>query len=195
MRARSLAACLLVVSLAACEEAFGPGSTAPEASSFVFGHAAFGGRAAGTFSAVGEAPLQPGGVLPLGDWAFAHVIETSLKPVVVEASRGTGGGRFDVVSVVVPGGAQAGQTLAIGSPCGEPDGCASMIVDFGLVPETLERQFDCALRSGTLQLTTFTGDRVAGTFSGRMVCEELPGVEARVQGGQFDVAILEIPPH
>lgn len=193
MRARTFLPALLLVSLTACEEAFGPGSALPGESSFVFGYAPFAGRPAGTYAAVGEARIQSGGGLPFGDWAFAYRSGPSPQPVLVDASRAAGNGRFDVVSLVLPNGAHGGQTLALGQECTDAAGCASMSVDFGFLPQTLERELDCAIRSGTLHLQTLTNDRVTGSFSGMMVCD---GLEAQtpVQSGLFDVAMWEPTP-
>lgn len=190
MPVRKLLACALLVALASCEDVFSPRPNAIGVSSFTFGHAAFGGRPAGTYNAMGEVPMEDGGAPP-GDWAFARVTGPAPHPVVVEASRTAGNGRFDVVTLLLPRGAQAGQSITFGQMCEASTTCAQMSIDFGLHPQLNAPEIACAMRSGELRLNTVTERRVAGTFSGTAVCFGAQGGEAQIQGGMFDVALID----
>ncbi|HEX6370838.1 MAG TPA: hypothetical protein VF006_18110 [Longimicrobium sp.] len=188
MPIRKLLACALLVTLASCEDVFSPRPNTSAVSSVTFGHAAFGGRPAGTYSAMGEVPMENGG-FPLGDWAFAYPTGPAPQPLVVEASRTAANGRFDVVTMLLPRGVQAGQTVRFGQMC-ETLSCAQMSVDFGFHPHVDAPEIACAMRSGELRLTTLSDRRVAGTFSGTAACSGTQSGETQIQRGAFDVALI-----
>jgi hypothetical protein len=186
MSIRTLFVLALLAPLPACEEAFGPDRR--EVSRVFLEYTALGGMPAGTYDAAGEAPIESGGGLQPGEWAFASRSGPAPEPVLIDASRPAANGGYDRVSIVLPNGAHAGQLLTMGQPCEDPAGCAPMSVDFGFRAATLQADTRCAVRSGTLHLVTLTDERVVGTITGTLACSGAHSGQSQIRG-TFDVAM------
>lgn len=192
MLIRTLSISLLLLSLPACEGLFDVAGS-PGTSSLEFQHSGFAGGGAGLYRAVGDVTVNPGS-MALGDWAFAQLTGTP-EPLGVQivASRTSDGGRFDVATLLIPAAAEAGERITFLEMCETSPLCGYMTVDIGLlsaggIPETR-----CWMRHGELRLRTRTERRVAGTFSGTVVCAS--GVaETQITDGEFDVALLDPDP-
>jgi hypothetical protein len=192
MPIRKLSACLLLLSLAACEGVFdlqGPAGI----SKVEFTHTGFAGGAAGLYSAMGEVPILSTGEMPYGDWAFAEPTDVVPPGVQIVASRPAGDGRFDLVNIVLPSGVRAGDRITFLEMCETVASCGYMSLDLGVRSPAESSRTHCWMRHGEMRVRTLTARRVAGTFSGTAVCAGIPG-ETQVQAGELDVAMLDPDP-
>lgn len=188
MSVRKLFVCALLVLLAACEEALGPGT--PGSSSFVFDYTGVDGEPAATFEAEGEVPPDYGqGGIPPGDFAFAFRRGDVEPRLVVTAVRSRADGRFDIMTLELPGDVRAGQALQFSEGCGGAD-CARMHVTFGVERATNISRTGCSVVTGQGRVQALTGRRVAGSFSGTATCVGAFTGQAQIQRGVFDVAVI-----
>lgn len=188
MPIRKLLFCALLASLSACEEALGPSS--PGTSTLVFDYTGFDGNSAEAFVAEGDVPADYGPGTPLGDWAFAFRRGVSEPRLVVTAARSRPGGRFDLMTLELPGAVQPGQTLQFREGCGGEAECAQMVVSFGVERTTNLSQTRCSVVSGQGRVQALTGRRVAGSFSGTATCVGAFNGQTLIQRGVFDVAVI-----
>lgn len=188
---RKILPTLLCLSLAAC----GDGGLEPRPmgiSTLAFSHTGIGTRPAGAYSAVGEVEMQGDGIPP-GEWAFRMRSGPAPQPLLVQASRPAANGRYDRVTMFLPRGVTAGQTLQFGVMCETSPTCANMSIVFGLHPELDAPEVLCSVWGGELRLTTLTSRRAAGTFTGTADCFGTASGETQVTSGAFDVALVAPP--
>ncbi|WP_420130239.1 hypothetical protein [Longimicrobium sp.] len=187
MPIRTLLFCALLASLSACEDALAPSSRGT--STLVFDYTGIDG--ANAFVAEGDAPPDYGqGGTPPGDWALAFRSGVSEPRLVVTAARSRTGGRFDLMTLELPGAVQPGQTLQFREGCGGEADCAQMIVSFGVERATNISQTSCSVVSGQGRVQALTGRRVAGSFSGTATCVGDFNGQTQIQRGVFDVAVI-----
>lgn len=189
MSVRKLLVCALLVSpLAACEEALGPGT--PGSSSFVFDYTGVDGEPSATFEAEGEVPPDYGqGGIPPGDFAFAFRRGSVEPRLVVTAVRSRSDGRFDLMTLELPGDVRPGQALQFGPGCAGAD-CARMDVTFGVERATNISQTGCSVVTGSGRVQALTSRRVAGSFSGTATCVGAFTGQTQIQRGVFDVSVI-----
>lgn len=192
MPIRKLLPCILCLSLAACDgTGFEPQPSG--VSTLVFHHSGVGTHPASSYAAIGEVSLESGGGVPPGEWAFGMRSGPPPRPLLVEASRPTADGRYDRVTMYLPRGVQAGQTLQFGLMCETSPTCANLDIQFGVHPDLDAPENVCSVAGGELRLTILTDRRAAGTFSGIASCFALGGAQAQVTGGSFNVALVAPP--
>lgn len=189
MPIRKLLFCAFLASLSACEEALGPDS--PGTSTLVFDYTGIDGQTANAFVAEGDVPPDYGqGGVPPGDWAFAFRRGVAEPRLVITAARSRPGGRFDLMTLELPGAVKPGQTLQFREGCGGEADCAQMHVSFGVERTTNISQTGCSVVSGQGRVQALTGRRVAGSFSGTATCVGAFNGQTQIQRGVFDVAVI-----
>jgi hypothetical protein len=190
MRIRKLCCCALLASVAACEGPSG-GDADPPPGSVAFRYSGVGRLAPGSYRAVGD--IDPRVNVQPGDWAYGSTSAHSPPRVQVESVRGHMDGRrgFDGVTVFLPGGVRAGQTVPFREQCEAP-GCAHMIIELGMYPNVGYPEVHCTLTSGSVHLTHVNGERVRGSFTGTAVCDGYQSGRMQVERGSFDVPMVDL---
>lgn len=163
-------------------------------STLTFSHGALTTRPAGSYTAMGEAQMQSGGSVPPGEWAFGMQSGPPPRPLLVQASRPAADGRYDRVTLHLPPGVKAGQTLQFISMCETVPSCASMTLSFAVDPQAPGApEAGCNMTGGELRLTLLTDRWATGIFSGTARCFGAVEGQAQITGGMFDVALLAPP--
>lgn len=155
----------------------------------------------GAFSASGAPGLDARGRPELAEWAVAgsHPMESHTVPVgsklAVVAFAPGGSPEGDLVVLTLP--RVSGRTsVQIEGNCTSVN-CTQGLILLGVSPRTPHEGLEgsCTLGTGTVQITSVAGGRVAGTFSATGRCtrslRDSPFFDLVVQEGQFDVEISE----
>ncbi|HST61409.1 MAG TPA: hypothetical protein VLK84_22075 [Longimicrobium sp.] len=158
-----------------------------------FRYSGVGKRAPGSYRAVGDIDPRVKGAQP-GDWAYGSASAHSPPRVQVHSvRRHTDGGRgFDGVTVSLPDGVRAGQTVPFREPCEASPGCARMTIELGMYPNVGYPEVHCTLVSGSVHLTHVNGERVRGSFTGTAACDGFQSGRMQVERGSFDVPIVDL---
>lgn len=191
MRIRKLCCCALLASVAACEGSSGGDADAPPGS-LSFRHSGVGTLAPGSYRAVGD--IDPRVNVQPGDFAYGSTSAHSSPRVQVESVRmHTDGGRggFDGVTVFLPGGVRAGQTVPFREQCEAP-GCAHMTIELGMYPNVGFPEVRCTLTSGSVHVTHASSERVRGSFAGTAACDGFQSGRMQVKRGSFDVPMVDL---
>jgi hypothetical protein len=155
----------------------------------------YGGAVSGAFAAEG-APLVDARARPLfGTWAAAGLSPFIGGKLVVAGFSGQRENEGVHLALSVPR-VEGPATIRIDTNCLDP-GCSSLYLLVGADPRNPHgtKDLTCDMIKGTLQITSISADRVAGTFSGEGFCvahiRKDPFIPFTVQNGSFDVDIVE----
>jgi len=189
-----LAACAVVLALAACgEDSTGPRPIA--AGSVTFNVPAIGSRAAETFLASGAVQLDAAGRWQPGTWAFAAAGPEPDAPLDVYATASLSSGLYDHLRMELPREVRAGAVLEVRSYC-DPADLACSRFEFFLAANLRSLASDayCSASSGTVRVTARDRQRIAGTFDLPVDCLSLGDRWTRNAPvrGTFDLPVVEI---
>jgi len=187
----------VALTLAACDGG-GPGDPNPPETGGTVSFT-FSGDQSGSFSAAGMRQGSPENPA-FGTWAAAGWSQEE-QQLAVAAFRGRTAPAGDWFVLGLGNTTGTGTVTLDGAPCleGEEDGCAMGILGFdvrepGEFDPTNDRVY--AILSGTVTITTFTADRLRGTFSGtavHLLDHFTSAPEPRtltIAGGSFDVPLI-----
>lgn len=146
----------------------------------------YSGDLSGSFSATGSIPLSGENTAP---WAVGGRDDTD-GAVVALASQPQSGGTYNYVIVVVPRTTVGNANIDVN--CSPSATCAAVLFDIGVNDNTGTSQQTCFLDAGTVAITSISGSRAQGTFSGTGTCVSSTNVQTviNITGGAFNVALL-----
>lgn len=152
----------------------------------------YSGDRAGSFVAEGDPVLVGDDIVP-GTWAAAVSTDTGF---VLVGSRAAGLPRVDLFFLTVPdpvvGGPTEFGTTAGGAGVVAFSFDASVELDPDTIIATIDPENVYVMSEGTLRLETLTQTRATGTFLGSGPRFDGDGERLFVQGGTFDVPVVDI---
>lgn len=188
---RSLAALLVIVTLAACsDDPSGPTASASGSIGFAYAGTVSGG---GTFSATGAAPGATTSPYTQS-WAASWFDQATFY---VSGVRTLPNSRFDMVVIGI--NRSTAGTATIDQNC-DPDtdaNCTGFGVMFNLSQTGgTTGWIICGLLTGSATITSISSSRATGTFSGTGTCinaDTQAEASFTVTNGTFDVPVIQVP--
>ncbi len=145
----------------------------------------YSGDLSGSFSATGSLPLSGQNTVA---WAVGGR-DAAEEWVAAQASQPQSGGTYNYVIVIIPRITVG--TSNIDANCSAAT-CAAVLFELGVNDGAGTSQQTCFLDAGTVAITSISGRRAQGTFSGTGTCISSVNANSNVNitGGTFDVALL-----
>lgn len=147
------------------------------------------GELGGSFSASGAPEMENGQVVQAGTWALGGKEDDALAVVGFRARPNN---RADYFVLGMDGGAGTG-TRDISSDCGDGETCTGVIMLYDTPTNDTDGGTLCSLMTGSVTVTSVSGDRAQGTFQGEGVClgDGDEPAEWTVSNGTFNVPLVE----
>jgi hypothetical protein len=148
------------------------------------------GAGGGSFSASGAAPAVGANIgNASASFGFRDDAATQLG---VFGVRARGGGRYDAMILGISRLTVGSASVEVDCDPSLGDACSGFVFMTNISEADDEFDFICAATTGTLSITSISGSRAEGTFTGSGQCfnESLQFSNFTVVNGEYDVALL-----
>jgi hypothetical protein len=190
-----MAAPLLLAALAACGDGpTGSGESGPSSIRFTYAGSGPQGVVQGTYQAEGD-PALP--VAPITQtFALGQRVSSESTLRVMSNVARSAAQTADFAWVIIPR-LTVGTEPIEGTCPGELCAGVTLALEISTNVSFDQAKYSCALDSGTIRITSLSGGRAKGTFSGTGSCLGQPETEDLdefiITGGTFDVKVIDVP--